>query len=108
VFELLGVGGIILQLLLEGGLTKDHIVQTAMNALIVAVPRPDHDPGREARGDDRPCSRRAIEDVIAPMKAVLGGARSLCELSAAAERKLGGVPSDRLARRTGDQPETPA
>jgi hypothetical protein len=38
VFELLGVGGIILQLLLEGGLTKEHIIQMAMDALIVAIP----------------------------------------------------------------------
>src|SRR4029079_8736250 len=38
VFELLGVGGIILQLLLEGGLTKEHILQMAMDALIVAIP----------------------------------------------------------------------
>jgi voltage-gated potassium channel Kch len=38
VFELLGVGGIILELLLEGGLTKDAIIQMALDALIVAIP----------------------------------------------------------------------
>jgi len=38
VFELLGVGGIILELLLEGGLTKEHIIQMALDALMVAIP----------------------------------------------------------------------
>jgi hypothetical protein len=38
VFELLGVGGIVLQLLLEGGLTREHIIQMALDALIVAIP----------------------------------------------------------------------
>ncbi len=38
VFELLGVGGVILELLLEGGLTKEHILEMAMDALIVAIP----------------------------------------------------------------------
>lgn len=38
VFELLGVGGVILELLLEGGLTKEHILQMAMDALMVAIP----------------------------------------------------------------------
>ncbi|MGH2906820.1 MAG: hypothetical protein ACRDKI_08620 [Solirubrobacterales bacterium] len=38
VFELLGVGGLILELLLEGGLTKEHIIEMAMDALIVAIP----------------------------------------------------------------------
>jgi len=38
VFELLGVGGIILELLLEGGLTREHIIQMALDALIVAIP----------------------------------------------------------------------
>jgi hypothetical protein len=38
VFELLGVGGIILQLLLEGGLTRENIIQMALDALIVAIP----------------------------------------------------------------------
>jgi hypothetical protein len=38
VFELLGVGGIILELLLEGGLTREHIIQMALDALMVAIP----------------------------------------------------------------------
>jgi Skp family chaperone for outer membrane proteins len=38
VFELLGIGGIILELLLEGGLTKEHILEMAMDALLVAIP----------------------------------------------------------------------
>jgi voltage-gated potassium channel Kch len=38
VFELLGVGGIVLELLLEGGLTREHITQMAMDALLVAIP----------------------------------------------------------------------
>jgi hypothetical protein len=38
VMELLGVSGIILQLLLEGGLTQDSITQMALDALIVAIP----------------------------------------------------------------------
>jgi hypothetical protein len=38
VFELLGVGGIVLQLLLEGGLTRENIIQMALDALIVAIP----------------------------------------------------------------------
>src|SRR6185295_16590244 len=38
VFELLGIGGIVLELLLEGGLTKEHILEMAMDALLVAVP----------------------------------------------------------------------
>src|SRR4029079_3314281 len=38
VFELLGVGGIILQLLLEGGLDRDAITHMAMEALMVAIP----------------------------------------------------------------------
>ena len=37
-FELLGVGGIILELLLEGGLTREHIIQMALDALMVAIP----------------------------------------------------------------------
>jgi hypothetical protein len=38
VFELLGIGGIILELLLEGGLTREHIIQMALDALMVAIP----------------------------------------------------------------------
>lgn len=38
VFELLGVGGIILELLLEGGLTRENITQMAMDALMTAIP----------------------------------------------------------------------
>ncbi|HSS83526.1 MAG TPA: hypothetical protein VLL30_07080, partial [Reyranella sp.] len=38
VFELLGIGGLILELLLEGGLTRDHIIQMALDALMVAIP----------------------------------------------------------------------
>jgi len=38
VFELLGIGGVILELLLEGGLTRDTITQMALDALIVAIP----------------------------------------------------------------------
>jgi hypothetical protein len=38
VFELLGIGGVLLELLLEGGLTKEHILEMAMDALIVAIP----------------------------------------------------------------------
>jgi Domain of unknown function (DUF4157) len=38
VFELLGVGGIILQVLLEGGMSKEDIIQMALDALIVAIP----------------------------------------------------------------------
>jgi Skp family chaperone for outer membrane proteins len=38
VFELLGIGGVILELLLEGGLTKEHILEMAMDALLVAIP----------------------------------------------------------------------
>ena len=38
VFELLGVGGIVLQILLDGGMSKDDIIQMALDALIVAIP----------------------------------------------------------------------
>jgi Domain of unknown function (DUF4157) len=38
VFELLGIGGIVLELLLEGGLTREHILEMAMDALLVAIP----------------------------------------------------------------------
>jgi len=38
VFELLGIGGLILELLLEGGLTREHIIQMALDALMVAIP----------------------------------------------------------------------
>jgi hypothetical protein len=38
VFELLGIGGVILQLLLDGGLTKEHIIEMALDALMVAIP----------------------------------------------------------------------
>ena len=38
VFELLGIGGVILQLLLDGGLTKEAIIQMALDALMVAIP----------------------------------------------------------------------
>jgi hypothetical protein len=38
VFELLGVGGVVLQLLLDGGITKEHIIEMAMDALTVAIP----------------------------------------------------------------------
>ena len=38
VFELLGIGGIILELLLEGGLTREHIIQMALDALMIAIP----------------------------------------------------------------------
>jgi hypothetical protein len=38
VFELLGVAGLVLQVLLEGGITQDDIVQMALDALIVAIP----------------------------------------------------------------------
>jgi hypothetical protein len=36
--ELLGVGGILLQILLEGGINTDDIVKMALDALIVAIP----------------------------------------------------------------------
>jgi hypothetical protein len=38
VFELLGIGGMILEFLLEGGLTREHILQMALDALMVAIP----------------------------------------------------------------------
>jgi hypothetical protein len=38
VFELLGIGGIILELLLEGGMTREDIIQMALDALVVAIP----------------------------------------------------------------------
>jgi Domain of unknown function (DUF4157) len=38
VFELLGVGGIVLQVLLDGGLTREAIIQMALDALLVAIP----------------------------------------------------------------------
>ena len=38
IFELLGVGGIILQILLDGGINEHDIVQMAMQALMVAIP----------------------------------------------------------------------
>jgi hypothetical protein len=38
VFELLGIGGVILQILAEGGIGKDEIIQMALDALIVAIP----------------------------------------------------------------------
>jgi hypothetical protein len=38
VMELLGVGGILLQILLEGGINTDDIVKMALDALIVAIP----------------------------------------------------------------------
>jgi hypothetical protein len=38
VFELLGIGGVILELLLDGGLTKEAIIQMALDALMVAIP----------------------------------------------------------------------
>jgi len=38
VMELLGVGGLLLQILLEGGVTTDDIIKMALDALIVAIP----------------------------------------------------------------------
>jgi hypothetical protein len=38
VMELLGVGGMLLAILLEGGITTDDIVKMALDALIVAIP----------------------------------------------------------------------
>jgi hypothetical protein len=38
VMELLGVGGILLSILLEGGISTDDIVKMALDALIVAIP----------------------------------------------------------------------
>jgi Domain of unknown function (DUF4157) len=38
VVEVLGVAGMILQVLLEGGITMDDIVKMAMDALIIAIP----------------------------------------------------------------------
>ncbi|ACY18029.1 eCIS core domain-containing protein [Haliangium ochraceum] len=38
VMELLGVGGMLLQLLLDGGLTVENITQMAMDALVSAIP----------------------------------------------------------------------
>lgn len=38
VFELLGVAGMVLQLLLEGGITQDDIVKMALDSLITAIP----------------------------------------------------------------------
>jgi hypothetical protein len=38
VMELLGVGGILLSILLEGGITTDDIMKMALDALIVAIP----------------------------------------------------------------------
>ncbi|WP_233104339.1 hypothetical protein [Haliangium ochraceum] len=38
VMEMLGIGGIILQLLLDGGLTTENITQMALDALLTAIP----------------------------------------------------------------------
>ena len=38
VMELLGIGGMVMQLLLDGGLTTENITQMALNALMTAIP----------------------------------------------------------------------
>jgi hypothetical protein len=38
IFEILGVGGMILEILIAGGVSKDDIIHMALDALIVAIP----------------------------------------------------------------------